>query len=102
MFENDVKVLSKLPPLTGDSVSRVNWVTPDTPPGRQISHLHGQQPKITECLCLKEVNMTLFASNMLVDGRKEMVHFDKIVARVSKLAYGLSNFVDAIEVSQKV
>ncbi|KAJ2913368.1 hypothetical protein MD484_g7041, partial [Candolleomyces efflorescens] len=37
------------------------------------------------------------------DGRKERVQFDKITARIQKLCYGLdTNFVDPIEVTQKV
>lgn len=37
------------------------------------------------------------------DGRKERVQFDKITARINKLCYGLDlNFVDPIEVTQKV
>lgn len=36
-------------------------------------------------------------------GKKELVHFDKITSRISKLCYGLDlSFVDPIEVSQKV
>jgi ribonucleoside-diphosphate reductase alpha subunit len=36
-------------------------------------------------------------------GRAEPVHFDKITSRISKLCYGLDrNFVDPVEVSQKV
>lgn len=39
----------------------------------------------------------------MIDGRRENVMFDKITARISKLAYGLdNNFVDAIGVTQKV
>ena len=36
------------------------------------------------------------------DGRKEAVKFDKITARVQKLAYGLSPLVDPIDVAKKV
>ncbi len=37
------------------------------------------------------------------DGRRELVHFDKVTARISKLCYGLnSDFVDAARVCQKV
>lgn len=37
------------------------------------------------------------------DGRKEVVRFDKVTARVSKLCYGLDmNFVDPIEITRKV
>jgi hypothetical protein len=37
------------------------------------------------------------------DGRKELVHFDKITARITKLCYGLDeNYVEPIVVSQKV
>lgn len=37
------------------------------------------------------------------DGEKELVHFDKITARIQRLCYGLnSDFVDAVHVSQKV
>lgn len=36
------------------------------------------------------------------DGRSESVKFDKITARISKLSYGLSQFVDPIEVARKV
>ncbi|KAG1661396.1 hypothetical protein FOA52_005689 [Chlamydomonas sp. UWO 241] len=47
-----------------------------------------------------------FKSKMFVlkrDGRKQEVHFDKITARISKLAYGLNpDFCDPILVAQKV
>ncbi len=36
------------------------------------------------------------------DGRREDVHFDKITARIKKLCYGLSDFVQPIAISQKV
>ncbi|CAG9467672.1 unnamed protein product [Pedinophyceae sp. YPF-701] len=37
------------------------------------------------------------------DGRKEPVHFDKITARITKLAYGLNNeFCEPVVVAQKV
>eukprot|EP00871_Galdieria_phlegrea_P003490 jgi/Galph1/4141/GphlegSOOS_G2853.1 len=36
------------------------------------------------------------------DGRKQPVKFDKITARIKKLAYGLDPMVDIIEVTQKV
>lgn len=37
------------------------------------------------------------------DGRQEKVHFDKITARIKKLAYGLNeSFVDPVIVAQKV
>ncbi len=37
------------------------------------------------------------------DGRKELVHFDKISARISKLAYGINTkFVEPLLVAQKV
>ncbi len=36
------------------------------------------------------------------DGRSESVKFDKITARISKLAYGLSPLVDPIDVAKKV
>src|SRR6187455_3065298 len=36
------------------------------------------------------------------DGRNESVKFDKITARISKLAYGLSPLVDPIDVAKKV
>ena len=36
------------------------------------------------------------------DGRKEDVSFDKITARVKTLCYGLSSFVDSIEIAKKV
>jgi len=36
------------------------------------------------------------------DGRKQPVKFDKITARIKKLAYGLDPMVDIIEVAQKV
>jgi ribonucleoside-diphosphate reductase alpha chain len=36
------------------------------------------------------------------DGRNESVKFDKITARISKLAYGLSSLVDPIDVAKKV
>jgi ribonucleoside-diphosphate reductase subunit M1 len=37
------------------------------------------------------------------DGRKEIVHFDKITSRINKLCYGLdANHVDATIISQKV
>lgn len=37
------------------------------------------------------------------DGKQEIVHFDKITARISKLCYGLDeNWVDPVVVSQKV
>ncbi len=35
-------------------------------------------------------------------GRREDVSFDKITARVKKLCYGLSNYVDPVSISQKV
>lgn len=36
------------------------------------------------------------------DGRKEAVRFDKVTARIQKLAYGLSEHVDTFLVAQKV
>lgn len=37
------------------------------------------------------------------DGRKELVHFDKITSRISKLCYGLdTEWVDSVVVAQKV
>jgi len=36
------------------------------------------------------------------DGRKEAVRFDKVTARIQKLAYGLSEHVDPFLVAQKV
>src|SRR3954469_24155812 len=36
------------------------------------------------------------------DGRKESVKFDKVTARIQKLAYGLSEHVDTFSVAQKV
>lgn len=36
------------------------------------------------------------------DGRKEPVHFDKITSRIRKLAWGLSQDVDPIQISKKV
>ena len=36
------------------------------------------------------------------DGRKEAVRFDKVTARIQKLAYGLSEHVDTFIVAQKV
>ncbi len=36
------------------------------------------------------------------NGNKESVKFDKITARVQKLAYGLSPLVDSIDVAKKV
>src|SRR3954470_3718061 len=36
------------------------------------------------------------------DGRKEPVKFDKVTARIQKLAYGLSEHVDTFTVAQKV
>ncbi len=36
------------------------------------------------------------------DGRKEAVKFDKVTARIQKLAYGLSEHVDTFAVAQKV
>jgi len=36
------------------------------------------------------------------DGRSEPVQFDKITARIRKLAYGLDPMVDVTEVTQKV
>ena len=36
------------------------------------------------------------------DGRKELVHFDKITNRIQKLCYGLSDLVEPVFVSQKV
>ncbi|SPO30956.1 probable RNR1 - ribonucleoside-diphosphate reductase large subunit [Ustilago trichophora] len=37
------------------------------------------------------------------DGRKEVVKFDKVTARISKLCYGLDqNYVDPIEITRKV
>src|SRR5436190_6336507 len=36
------------------------------------------------------------------DGRKESVKFDKVTARIQKLAYGLSEHVDTFTVAQKV
>jgi ribonucleoside-diphosphate reductase subunit M1 len=49
---------------------------------------------------------TPYTSKMFVvkrDGRKQEVHFDKITARICKLAYGLNpDFCDPILVAQKV
>src|SRR6056297_994551 len=36
------------------------------------------------------------------DGRKEMVMFDKITARVRKLCYGLNDLVDPLKVAMRV
>ncbi len=36
------------------------------------------------------------------DGRREPVMFDKITSRITKLCYGLSEFVDPVIVAQKV
>jgi ribonucleoside-diphosphate reductase subunit M1 len=37
------------------------------------------------------------------DGKKEVVHFDKITSRINKMCYGLDpNYVDAVIISQKV
>jgi ribonucleoside-diphosphate reductase subunit M1 len=37
------------------------------------------------------------------DGRREIVHFDKITSRINKLCYGLDPVhVDAVIISQKV
>lgn len=37
------------------------------------------------------------------DGKKEIVHFDKITSRINKLCYGLDAIhVDAVIISQKV
>lgn len=36
------------------------------------------------------------------DGRKELVKFDKITARIQKLCYGLSQHVDSVSVAMKV
>ena len=36
------------------------------------------------------------------DGRKEAVKFDKVTARIQKLAYGLSEHVDTFSVAQRV
>src|SRR3979409_1103790 len=36
------------------------------------------------------------------DGRKESVKFDKVTARIQKLAYGLTDHVDTFSVAQKV
>src|SRR3954465_8353047 len=36
------------------------------------------------------------------DGRKESVKFDKVTARIQKLAYGLSEHVETFSVAQKV
>ncbi len=36
------------------------------------------------------------------DGRSEEVHFDKITARIKKLCYGLSDYVEPVTISQKV
>jgi len=36
------------------------------------------------------------------DGRKEPVHFDKITSRIRKLAWGLSQDVDPIQIAKKV
>jgi len=36
------------------------------------------------------------------DGRKEPVHFDKITSRIKKLAWGLSDGVDPIEITKKI
>jgi len=36
------------------------------------------------------------------DGRQEKVHFDKITSRITRLCYGLNEFVDPCLVSQKV
>ena len=35
------------------------------------------------------------------DGRQESVKFDKVTARIQKLAYGLSEHVDTFAVAQK-
>ena len=36
------------------------------------------------------------------NGTKEPVHFDKITSRIKKLAWGLSDAVDPIEIAKKV
>src|SRR5258707_9724839 len=36
------------------------------------------------------------------DGKKEAVKFDKVTARIQKLAYGLSEHVDTFQVAKKV
>ena len=36
------------------------------------------------------------------DGRKEPVKFDKITARIEKLCYGLSEYVDPVAVAKRV
>ena len=36
------------------------------------------------------------------DGRKEAVKFDKITARIEKLCYGLSEYVDPVAVAKRV
>lgn len=42
-------------------------------------------------------------ANMVLDGRKERVQFDKITARVSRLCYGLDpEHVDAAAITQRV
>ena len=46
---------------------------------------------------------TLQVADMIQDGRKERVQFDKITARVSRLCYGLdADHVDAAAITQKV
>lgn len=43
------------------------------------------------------------SANMVLDGRKERVQFDKITARVSRLCYGLDpEHVDAAAITQRV
>lgn len=45
----------------------------------------------------------LMCANMVIDGRKERVQFDKITARVSRLCYGLDpEHVDAAAITQRV
>ena len=50
-----------------------------------------------------EFRHAITAANVLADGRKERVQFDKITARVSRLCYGLdAEHVDAAAITQKV
>ena len=63
-------------------------------------------PTYVLLLTNKKVNTPhIFTKKMFVhkrDGRKEAVRFDKVTARIQKLAYSLSEHVDTFAVAQKV
>lgn len=50
----------------------------------------------------KEIRGRMERTVVKRDGRREPVKFDKITARIKKLAYGLDPIVDVTEVAQKV